>query len=659
MVVITAFLLKAAYDRYNSNSSEDNISASEHTRNNTNNNNYPTQTLRRINSSPDRLNSYHQQQQQQKRRVNSNTIGNNTTHRIVNGRIYKTRHRSTTSLHRTNSRRYSAAKSNSSYNFRNIMTIETKQKEEEVISTKYGYFVVNPKTKVISLPSEQPPPSTANNNNSTSRSGDNAIMKLDFETPSKTTTNTIIQNNPSIVTENGSSDGRGEKSYTINNSNTTFRNDIRNDWVDAIFGKDFFPLETTNNNVDKEGEGQNNNGLGDGKRREGSVRDDIGIKQGTGAAGISHYVTYGAILDPNSTNSKNNNNGIKPSHSGNSSTATPSSSSRSKVGREVQSNRHKSTPLIFTSPSSSSLLNNTSLVSACGAVTTTPADIINNEEGGEERLGEERQQFGFETPLPNGNGGYGAKYTIEGQLPPPSTSKKSTTNTTPKLGITISRIPIALYVQSINQNSEAYTVGISPGSILVNINGLGMLGERSDRALERVWLYTGLFGTSSGSGGGSSEEGGNNGGAKKNQEGNVKRSKSGTNLNGSSTRTNLSSNSTNNNEYKPQDLQMKKPLLLKFYKSGRTYTTLLLSGKPLVGINWAPVGNFALVHKVSMNSIASDAGVRRGTLVVAVSSGDNSGDNGSRRVVTESLRTLDHSGVARILKDRFSNGVSC
>jgi len=633
MVVITAFLLKKAYDRYNSSNSDD-ISASEHTRD-TNTNNYPTQKLRRINSSPDRLNSY-------QRRANNTTTNynnNNTTHRVVNGRIYKTRRSS--SIRNNTNRRYSSTASNnnsSRYNFRNIMTIETNKKEEVIIPTKYGYFVSNPKTKVISLPPEKTIPSnynTVSSNNDTSSSGDNAIIKLDFETPSKlpTTTTTInnngiIQNNPSIVTEaptvaTSTDNTRTIDRYTINNTNTTFRNDIRNDWVDAIFGKDFFPLQT-NNNINVEGQ---ENGLNNSKRE--NIRDNIGIKQGTGAAGISHYVTYGAILDPNSTRL------IKPSYSGNSSTATPSSS-------KVQS-KTQSTPLIFASPSSSSLLNNTSLVSAaCGAV-STPADIINNEEeeGG-------AMQHGFETPLPNnGNGMGGAKYTIEGTIPPPPSTRNtssSTTSSSPKLGITISRIPIALYVQSISTNSEAYTVGISPGSILVDVNGLGMLGERSDRALERLWMYAGLFSnidynTNTNNG----EEGGN----KKNQE-SIKKSKSGNNLNGSSTTTTNSSSNSTNNEH-PQDLQMKKPLLLKFYKSGRTYTTLLLSGKPLQGINWAPVGNFALVHKVSLNSIAAEAGVRRGTLVVGVSS-----SNGK----VEGLRTLDHGGVARILKDRFSNGVS-
>jgi len=154
MVVITAFLLKKAYDRYNSSNSDGNISASEHTRN-TNTDNYPTQQLRRINSSPDRLNSY-----QRRATTTNNNNNSNTTHRVVNGRIYKTRKRSSYTTNNNTNRRYSstASNSNSRYNFRNIMTIETNKKEEVIIPTKYGYFVSSPKTKIISLPPETIPP---------------------------------------------------------------------------------------------------------------------------------------------------------------------------------------------------------------------------------------------------------------------------------------------------------------------------------------------------------------------------------------------------------------------------------------------------------------------------------------------------------------------
>ena len=59
-----------------------------------------------------------------------------------------------------------------------------------------------------------------------------------------------------------------------------------------------------------------------------------------------------------------------------------------------------------------------------------------------------------------------------------------------RLGMTISRIPLGLYVRAVSLDSEAYVAGISPGSVLVSINRtLGMLGERSDGALMRLWTY--------------------------------------------------------------------------------------------------------------------------------------------------------------------------
>ena len=162
----------------------------------------------------------------------------------------------------------------------------------------------------------------------------------------------------------------------------------------------------------------------------------------------------------------------------------------------------------------------------------------------------------------------------------------------------------------------------------MNINGMGMLGERSDRALERLWMYAGLLSGESSSGGGGNELREDGGGT----EGGVG------NTPNSTTTTTSSSAST-----PPEDnLQVKRPIQLTLYKSGRLYTVLLLSGHPLSGIEWAPCGNFALVQRVVSNLAGYTAGVRRGTIVCAV--------NG------ESLRTLDHVGVARVLRSKFLGG---
>ena len=268
---------------------------------------------------------------------------------------------------------------------------------------------------------------------------------------------------------------------------------------------------------------------------------------------------------------------------------------------------------------------------------------------------------GYQTPLRNdGGGGRGGQHHQQSQRSSTNSSSSSSSSyqgtttispnnsssTTPtttstsssnnKLGITISRIPLGLYVKSISIHSEAYTAGISPGSILVNVNDMGMLGERSDRALERLWMYAGLLRENYCGGGGNNElrddAGGMNGGS---SEGTTSASAVG----GNGTPTNSSSNTPP----PPEDnLQVKQPIQLTLYKNTRLYTVLLLSGQPLSGIEWAPCGNFALVQRVVSNLAGFNAGVRRGTIVCAV--------NG------ESLRTLDHVGVARLLRSKFLGG---
>ena len=437
-----------------------------------------------------------------------------------------------------------------------------------------------------------------------------------------------------------------KKKQKIDTSNTTFRNDVRNDWVDAVFGTDFFPLDTSSN--------------------ASAVQHGIvGIKQGVGAANIPHYVTYGAILDANNPTTATS------SAPASTSALTTSATPQNEKGlRNSASSKVQSTPLIFSSPSNTSLgggsllLGSASLTtSACGEL---GGDYLANNSGGSS--GEGGGGGGFQTPSAmmmtndGSNRNYAAKYTVEPQTPgtvgstnaSSKTSYRSTTGTIqqqqgqqqqpPKLGITISRIPLGLYVHSISLESEAYTAGISPGSILIDINGMGMLGERSDRALERLWWYTGIFGGSSTNNevvgdlsiGGNGNTGGEDGlaeGGRNNSSGSAAGSNGG--------KQQLHHNSSSSTS--SFSLQMKKPVVLTLYKHSRIYTVLLLSGNPLSGINWAPCGNFALVHKVAPGSIADECGVRRGTLVVGVNN--------------EGMRTLDHVGVAGLLKETFTRGV--
>jgi hypothetical protein len=168
-----------------------------------------------------------------------------------------------------------------------------------------------------------------------------------------------------------------------------------------------------------------------------------------------------------------------------------------------------------------------------------------------------------------------------------------------KVGVTLSRIAIGLYARKVKPGSEAHCAGVHEGSILVDINGMGMLGEPSRQALERLWQYEGVFDDD----------------------------------NFSATESSQSHSSTANGKTRHG------PLLMRFYKNGQTYTIILFSRGPF-GISWAPCGNFALVQKTY--SFASKAGARRGCLVASV--------NG------RSIRDMDHQVAAAEIRKLFING---
>ena len=160
-----------------------------------------------------------------------------------------------------------------------------------------------------------------------------------------------------------------------------------------------------------------------------------------------------------------------------------------------------------------------------------------------------------------------------------------------KLGITISRVPLGVYVRGVDVDGEAYAAGIIPGSVLISINETGVLGDPTHKLLEKLWWYEGHCSAHS----------------SKNSNGNE-----------------------NNGQRKPG------PIALKLIKDGVMYTAILL-GKAPFGVSWAPCGNFALVQR--SYSYAQKAGVRRGCLVAAV--------NG------RNLRNMDHEQTASVLRDSF------
>lgn len=187
-----------------------------------------------------------------------------------------------------------------------------------------------------------------------------------------------------------------------------------------------------------------------------------------------------------------------------------------------------------------------------------------------------------------------ASYVTFGATIPPKASDGGD-----KVGVTLSRIAIGLYARKVEPGSEAYCAGVKEGSILVDVNGMGMLGEPSRQALERLWQYEGVL----------------------------------DNDKSSATDSSQSNNSTANGKIRHG------PLAMRFYKSGQSYTIILFSRGPF-GISWAPCGNFALVQKTY--SFASKAGARRGCLVASV--------NG------RSIRDMDHQVAAAEIRNLFIQG---
>ncbi|KAL9185720.1 hypothetical protein ACHAXT_003497 [Thalassiosira profunda] len=499
----------------------------------------------------------------------------------------------------------------------------------ELVPTRRGHFAVDPKAKALMLP---PEPADARTKGEEQGGAGKGVASLQSNDPIEDAYQALAaasrderersnkfplssaEMNSAIMPEAASPDGTltgmsikvdslegaspeaggsiANEGRRIETADTTFRSDVRNEWVDAVFGKDFFPL---------------NNGGGGGM----TDKADMGVRQGTGAAGISHYVTYGALLDP----SQSDNAGGPPQ--------TPNDRGprdRPFLSTSIQS-KAQSTPLY-----SPTLSGGGTLLASASLASLTPSACGGDLGGFGSGDGGGGKGDPFQTPS-HANGEHrAARYTVDATPKTPGTQCSQFTphQQRPKLGITVSRIPLGVYVRSVSLESEAYAAGISPGSILVDMNGMGMLGERSDRALERLWRYAGLFGAEK---------------------------KGGERSNGSASKRDRASSigqedldSSNKRKAPGPDLQMKKPVQLRLYKNGQTYKVLLLSGKPLAGIDWAPCGNFALVHRVAPNSLAATAGVRRGTLVVGVDG--------------EGMRTLDHAGVAGLLKEKFARGES-
>lgn len=198
--------------------------------------------------------------------------------------------------------------------------------------------------------------------------------------------------------------------------------------------------------------------------------------------------------------------------------------------------------------------------------------------------------FGKSLQQPKGSGlAMIAEYTSSKIQIPPQTNK---------LGITIQRLTLGLYVRSIKEGSEASIVGVLPDSVLVSINEICLLAEPSKHALERLWQYEGQFTDI--------------------VESKVDKS-----------------NSTNNNM--DTELVIQHPVQMTFIRHGELYSVLFLCNPPF-GIEWAPCGNFALVKR----NEGSHHNIPRGAIVLSVNN----------------QQDLDHTKAAQLLREAVESDTS-
>ena len=174
-----------------------------------------------------------------------------------------------------------------------------------------------------------------------------------------------------------------------------------------------------------------------------------------------------------------------------------------------------------------------------------------------------------------------------------------------KLGITLSRLALGLYVRAVYPGSEAWCAGVQPNSVLVDINGMSLLAEPSRQAFERIWQYEGYF-----------------------EDPNEALAR----------RVNLIGSSLPGSGTTDVGARIRDPVRMTLIKDGKLYSVVLLSAPPY-GIDWAPCGNFALVKKTY--AFGADAGVKRGSIITAL--------NG------KSVYELDHTACAVELRQAFES----
>ena len=176
----------------------------------------------------------------------------------------------------------------------------------------------------------------------------------------------------------------------------------------------------------------------------------------------------------------------------------------------------------------------------------------------------------------------------------------------PKLGMTLSKLSLGLYVTAVDPESEAAYAGVQPGSILVDINGMGMLAETSRHALERIWQYEGRFSQQQ-------QQQQQSTASTMTKGKNSASTNTSANNNANKSNDTAQSNTTTTTDERPN---MQQPLAMRFIKDGQQYNALFVANPPY-GITWASCGDFCLVNR-SYSYASSIGGVKRGSIVASI-----------------------------------------
>ncbi|KAG7361735.1 phosphatidylinositol 3- and 4-kinase [Nitzschia inconspicua] len=200
----------------------------------------------------------------------------------------------------------------------------------------------------------------------------------------------------------------------------------------------------------------------------------------------------------------------------------------------------------------------------------------------------------------------------------------------PKLGVTLSRLTLGLYVRHVHPGSEAWCAGVQQDSILVSINHgtINLLAEPTKAALERVWQYEGLGSSSS-----------TTSSIAKAQDNDTNRNTLG-----------------NNGTALSSCITIQEPISMTFIRGGKMYDVLFLSNPPY-GIDWAPCGDFCLINKVSSQR-STQAGILPSSIVARVSVEELDGDAEQHEIdFSSSVYDLDYeTGTAMMRQAAQSNG---